>query len=564
MRRWHFFLMIALLWAFSSWAQDSADKTAGKAQQATGTIGGTVLRKDTGEPIRFAHVSLDPGLEKEEDPQEPEQKKLTTVTDTAGRFVFTGLGGGAYQISVSRNGFVEEAYGARRPGEQGLPFKLDAGQHAEDLVFKLTPTGAITGHVRDENGEPVAIVQVSALQYRYEQGKRSMFPTAMVMTNDLGEFRLFNLTPGKYFVSAGTMEVGLGMVVDTEMMWSSRSSSHMVTVYYPGTTDASQALAIDVSAGGEFHGVDLALLSSKTFHIRGLVAGMKATVNGENTTAVILRKIPSFVPQRSVASVNKEGKFDISGVPSGSYEVMAFQENEGKPIIAHSEVEVAGADVEGVMLAFEAPSVVEGHLKWDDGTEPTKVQLQVGLRPMEEMYGVQGPADVNKDGSFEIKGVPPDLYSVDISGSAPDAYLRSAKYGSADAMGSFRVSGGAAGSLEIVIGAQGARVGGMVTNSDPVVVPGVWVALIPEETKQKQKRLYLSVKTDASGKYEFRGVAPGSYSLFSWDQVEEHEWEDLEFMKAFEGKGAAISVEEKENKSVDLTLIENRSKQGKP
>jgi hypothetical protein len=58
-------------------------------------------------------------------------------------------------------------------------------------------------------------------------------------------------------------------------------------------------------------------------------------------------------------------------------------------------------------------------------------------------------------------------------------------------------------------------------------------------------------------------VAPGSYSLFSWDQVEEHEWEDPEFMKAFEGKGAAISVEEKENKSVDLTLID-RSKQGKP
>jgi hypothetical protein len=501
-----------------------------------------VLRKDTGEALRFAHVSLDPGLEKEEDPQEPEQKKLTTMTDTAGRFIFTGLGGGAYQISVSRNGFVEEAYGARHPGEQGLPFKLDAGQHAEDLVFKLTPTAAITGHVRDENGEPAGMVQVSALQYRYEQGKRGMFPTVMVMTNDLGEFRLFNLTPGKYFV-----------------MGSSRSSSHMVTVYYPGTTDVSQALTIDVSAGGEFHGVDLALLSSKTFHVRGLVAGMKATVNGENTTAVILREIPSFVPQRSAASVNKEGKFDISGVPSGSYDLMAFQENEGKPIIAHSEVEVAGADVEGVMLAFEAPSVVEGHLKWDDGTEPTKVQLQVGLRPMEEMYGVQGPAEIHKDGSFEIKGVPPDLYSVDISGSAPDAYLRSAKYGSADAMGSFTVSGGAAGSLEIVIGAQGARVSGMVTNSDPVVVPGVWVALIPEA---KLKRLYQAVKTDASGKYEFRGVAPGSYNLFSWDQVEEREWEDPEFMKAFEGKGAAISVEEKENKSLDLTLID-RNKQTK-
>jgi hypothetical protein len=68
-------------------------------------------------------------------------------------------------------------------------------------------------------------------------------------------------------------------------------------------------------------------------------------------------------------------------------------------------------------------------------------------------------------------------------------------------MGTFRVSGDSGGSLELLVGAQGARVSGVVTNSDPVVMPGAWVALIPEETKQKQKRLYQSVKTDASGKY---------------------------------------------------------------
>jgi hypothetical protein len=560
--RWNFFLLIGLLCAYSSRAQDSGNKAAG-AEQATGTIGGTVLRKDTGEAIRFAHVSLIPEFQEGEDIVKYQQKMMAATTDTAGRFVLTGLASGTYQIIVSKNGFVEEAYGARRPGEQGLPFKLGAGQHAEDLAFKLTTAGVITGRVRDENGEPTPGAMVSALQIRYSEGKRALEPAAVAHTNDLGEFRLFNLTPGKYLVSvSGGFD---GMATGSYVSLRRLSGSHDMTVYYPGTTELSQATTVNAQAGGELHEIEIAMQSSKTFHIRGQIIGASSDKN-EFVTASVLQKgdspLTPLIPERSGA-VDKDGKFDIEGVPSGSYNLLTILQIEEKPLFAHKEVEVAGADVEGMILVFEPFAVVQGHLKWDDGTETTKMHLQVYLRPAEMMYSTQRPAEIGDDGNFEMEGVTPGLYSIEITGPVPDAFLKSAKYGAADAMGTFRVSGGAGGSLELLVGAQGARVGGVVVNSDPVVAPGVWVALIPE-AKHELKRLYQAVKTDASGKYEFRGVAPGSYNLFSWDQVEDQEWEDLEFMKAFEGKGAAISVAEKENKSVDLTLIENRSKQGKP
>jgi hypothetical protein len=434
------------------------------------------------------------------------------------------------------------------------------------LIFKLTQTGIISGRVRDENGEPMSLAVVSALQTRYTEGRRALLPAMVVVTNDLGEFRLFNLAPGKYLLNVawGGDDTTKGSF---RMVLSPLSTSrNMLNAYYPGTTEPSQATAIDVQAGAELRGIDIVMQSSKTFHIRGQIIGANSEKK-EFGGAVFLQKgdkqITSVMPERS-ATVGKDGKFDIEGVTSGSYNVVAMLATEDNPIIMHRTVEVTGADVDGVTLASEGTTVIEGHLKWDDGTEATKVPLQLSLRATEDFFSVPGRAEINKDGSFEIKGVPPDSYWIDITGPAPDAYLKSAKYGSTDALGTFRVSGGAGGNLELLVGAQGARVSGVVTNSDPVVVPGAWVALIPEEAKQKQKRLYQSVKTDASGKYEFRGVAPGSYSLFSWDQVEEHEWEDPEFMKAFAGKGAAISVAEKENKSVDLTLIENRSKQEKP
>jgi hypothetical protein len=52
-----------------------------------------------------------------------------------------------------------------------------------------------------------------------------------------------------------------------------------------------------------------------------------------------------------------------------------------------------------------------------------------------------------------------------------------------------------------------------------------------------------------------RGIAPGDYKLFSWEEVESGAWEDPEFLKPFEGKGEKISLQEGDQKSLSLTAI---------
>ena len=98
-------------------------------------------------------------------------------------------------------------------------------------------------------------------------------------------------------------------------------------------------------------------------------------------------------------------------------------------------------------------------------------------------------------------------------------------------------------------------------NSDPVPVTGVWVTLIPEDSNRNQKRLYQSVRSGANGKFEFRGVAPGNYSLFSWDNVEEHEWDDPEFLKPFRSKAFSVRVAEGDSKTADLAVIRTKSEE---
>jgi hypothetical protein len=56
-----------------------------------------------------------------------------------------------------------------------------------------------------------------------------------------------------------------------------------------------------------------------------------------------------------------------------------------------------------------------------------------------------------------------------------------------------------------------------------------------------------------------RGIAPGEYKLFSWEEAESDAWQDPEFLKAFEEKGEKISVPEGYTKSVTLVAIQTVS-----
>jgi hypothetical protein len=84
---------------------------------------------------------------------------------------------------------------------------------------------------------------------------------------------------------------------------------------------------------------------------------------------------------------------------------------------------------------------------------------------------------------------------------------------------------------------------------------GVWVILVPDEAHRGSKRLYKSVSTDQYGRFELRAIVPGDYKLFSWEEVESGSWEDPEFLKDFEKQGEKISLQEGEQKTVNVTAI---------
>jgi Carboxypeptidase regulatory-like domain len=530
---------------------------AAATKQEKGGIQGVVVRKGTNEPIHFARVLL---LSEGE-----AQQTLYASTGVDGKFAIKDVPPGKYQLAVSHTGYVPESYGSRHAMEPGEALELASGKQISDLIFRLTPAGIIAGRVRDENGEPAAGTLVRAYLTRFVKDKRSLVPVGTAITNDLGEYRLFNLTPGKYVVSAGMSPMGrlLGgdAVMSVSLAGSSEPLANAVTSYYPGTTDAELATSLAVEPGSEVRSIDFSLLPAGTFHIRGHVAGLsKDSEKNGFSGMVMLRKggakVSALMPEDRALVNPKDGSFDVENVVPGTYVVMAIGAANDEPRFAHKSVEVAGSDVDGVDLVFEPTVSISGHLKWDDKSSGANISLQVALEQEGEIFAGRPSAQVQPDGSFELKNVAPDDYWVNVTGPAPDAYLKSAQYGATEALNTFHVSPGGGSSLELVAGARGAHIKGVAMNSDPVPVSGVWITLLPDGENRKRKRLYQSTRTGAGGKFELRGVAPGDYTLFAWDNVEEEEWSDPDFLKPFKTKGVSITVREGETKSVDVTVIQ--------
>src|SRR5215831_9699480 len=160
-----------------------------------GSIAGYVVKMGTGEPLSKATVTISTSTA-------GRNQTYAATTTTAGQFAFQNLEPGQYRLAASRNGYMRMEYGARSPNRSGLPIGLNAGQRLSDVILQLMPAGTISGRVFDRDGEPLANVTVEALKYSYQEGQRVMNVVQTARTNDLGEYRLFWLQPGQYFISA--------------------------------------------------------------------------------------------------------------------------------------------------------------------------------------------------------------------------------------------------------------------------------------------------------------------------------------------------------------------------
>lgn len=526
--------------------------------KAESSISGQVLSAATGEPLRKASVTLS-RLDAQQ--SAPRVKEV----DASGGFLFEELEAGRYYLSASRNGYTTQTYGAKRPGGRtGNPITLAARQEMKDLRISLTPHGVVMGRIVDEDGEPRAGVPVSAIKSSWQGNRRQMAPYANATTNDLGEYRLYGVPPGSYWIQAARpRDFSLSA---PEASFSARPELDYVTTYYPGTIDASTAAPVTVSSGLELRGIDIKMAKARVVRVRGTVvqSGGGAAMRSFLMMMPKDRGWNASLEMRQAMVIDAKGSFEFRGVTAGQYIIMANFGSQDGQLTALQTINVTDQHVTNLALVLR-PGVslsgtvrVEGQDADKTGSAATNpASSMVLLQPADQggsgFFG-GGNAQVKDDGTFTLKNVQPGRYRVAVYGS--EGYLKSARFGAEDVLeGGLEIGeAGPAGALELVRSVRGAEVSGTLLDGKEQPKPGALAVLLPEEKHRDQMDRYSTGTADQYGAFSIKNVRPGQYKLIAVEDVEGTEWMDPEFVRPYEKSAITLKLAEGQKETRQLTV----------
>jgi len=537
------------------------------------TLQGRVVRLGTNDPVAGARIVVAKVGGQISDYR-------TGAADDGGRFAFRDLFAGTYRVFAEREDYLQTEYGRRGASTTGTPVVLTDVQPPPDLAIPLTPPGVITGRVTDR-GKPARNVWVRVLKAAYRDGQRSLNMIDYAQTNDLGEYRVFGLAPGLYFVNAtpaprpridGDFYVvsaiasnannnqstvrtpGNAILAAGTLDPAAFESEVFLPVYYSGTTDPATATSIDVKPGATVSGIDLALAPGSAVHIRGRVLNGVTGQPAQNISV-------GLTGGRASVPGSQSSVFDLAGVPPGDYLLVAQTTTLANRMYAAIPVTVADQDIENITITLMPGTTVKGRLAIEGrpSNDPEVAQYLVQLLGTSGLPGYSAVRP-QADGTFTIEFVSARDYRFRVlRGAAPGTpFVKAARFGLDDVLDApIRVRGDSADRvLEIMVSPNTAVLDIQVVEDNQRPARGVLVAVVPGPARRNRSELYRTSTTDAEGRIRIENLIPGEYQLFASADVEAGAWQDPEVIRRYESRGITIRVPEGDRQSVNLRLLQ--------
>ena len=388
--------LVTLGFAALAHAQPPVRDTSAARPPAAGTavIRGRVAESGTNRPLAHALVRLTnatPGFEK------------LASTDTGGRFEMAELARGTYTIGASKPNYLPQNRGEKRPIGPGVPLEIADGQVVEDVNFALLHAGAVTGRITDEFGEPLADTQVSLMRWFFTNGERRLQASGgSAPTNDLGEFRIFNVRPGQYIVGA-TLRANFNPGPNGD----SADRSAYTPTYYPGTPNPNEGQRLRVEPGQTVTGMSFALLPVTSARVTGIVVDSqgKPLPNG-GVNAMTRTNGFGFAGGGPI----RDGKFSLTLTP-GDYTLRVTKPGVGGPPADNEtavlDLNVSGTDISDLMLVTLRPSTLRGRVVFEQtqAALPATSTVRVNAAAMPPASPGGTSTTPKDDMTFEMKNL---------------------------------------------------------------------------------------------------------------------------------------------------------------
>ncbi len=536
------------------------------------TIRGRVLTVDTGQPMRRATVRIT---------ATELRVPRGTLTDADGRYEFRELPAGRYSINASKTAFIDWSYGQTQPSSPGKPLVLADNQVADNIDIGLPRGAVITGRITDELGEPVPNTNVMLVRQQFRQGQRRfVFSGGGTQTNDIGEYRIFGVAPGQYYVSARFQQGPLQNINGVGQ--SAEGRIGYAPTFYPGTAEATSAQRITVSLAQTISEINIAMLSTRLATVSGTGTdsqGRPITAGG--VTLAPRGGVPSF---GLGGQFRPDGTFTISSVTPGEYVLRtnAFRPpaTPGTPPtpqeVSVAFVTVNGDDVMGVRLTPVVPVIISGRFTFDNANAAQTLKPSA-FRPLVQSLDLDAntlvgfvpdgsgpPPAARDDFTFELKTAPGrvamNVLQIGATAAGQNPWrLKAVRVNGSDVTDTgFDVGGQGVSGVEIELTNRQQQVTGVVTDARGGAVKDYLVVIFAQDPARRiaaVNRYFATARPGDDGSFKAVTLPPGEYYAIALDRADQLELQDPDLLDGLSRQASSFTIAPGDTRTLNLKLF---------
>ncbi len=519
-------------------AQSAPQSNSGSGSYS---ISGIVVNAITGSPLDRAEVTLST-------PGENGADLAEALTNENGAFRFERLTTGKYTLQASRRGYLSADY-QEHDGGYSTAIVTGSNLASQNLRFEITPYGAISGTITDDNGNPVAEAQVTLFRQDQVNGETKIQQTDHDTADDAGGYEFTRLKPGTYFVDVSatpwyayrpgrTSDTG-----STDQPPSPLDVAYPLT-FYPNASDSSGATPLTLNAGDRVQ-ANFSLHAVAAIHLQV--------------------RVPTSDPRRGVQTPMLAQ--DVFGSPQFlGNPITGFNHNQstitfdygsvapGRYMLQQGAQDVAvDANVSRVLdaptAATAAPGVtVSGKFAMASGA-PLPDVVEAWLHPTDGKSGRRLSARLNRDGTFIFENIVAGTYEVYLTGSSNTLVVVQMAASGAEVHGNHITVGSDSVLLAATLASGSTNVNGFAMRGGKGL-GGLLVLLVPNDPNASQDLVRLD-QSDSDGSFLLQQVVPGSYTVIAIENGWGLEWSRASVIARYRAHGLKVQVAENQ-RTLDL------------
>lgn len=496
------------------------------------SVSGTVVEANSSKPIDKATVVAIPL-------KGGSNAIRGALSGLDGRFTIANLPSDRYRIYAQKQGYVRRSSN----GDSNQLFEIGE-TFKGSISLALISHSAISGKVTDVNGKPLQGASVQVMETRLMGGRLTRAPVGRAITDDLGNYRVYDIPPGRYKVAAflrdDTGVLGLReRKIDDRM----QTEDYLVT-YYPGTYSLETAAAVKVRSGETASDIDIRLGMGHSSSIQGVVENFPQGI-GPIQVTLQPADFNGLGPRQLFTLNGGATEFIFKSIPTGKHVIRADVQVGNQTLTARREINVHDGTAQQINLNLQPPSPFVGAVVLEGKKElPSKLSLAFAGRDQPSRFSFP----ISPDGAFKTYPVPSDSYLLTVKDESASVYVKAIYFDNLKLDSNEVVVEQSPRSLRVVLGDDGGRIKGTVVNSSGKTIDRGLAVAVSSSGKD-----HIFAFPVMGGDFVARSLPPGRYRIVCISDVDSEQHIDEDILKKIREQGLDLDVPPTANLSLKFT-----------